>query len=65
MNTPMDGHISAKPRDSFIEVVPATSNRIATDRKIQGIQDKAAGVLVALFDSQRSFALDVLNSEFA
>ena len=65
MNTPMDGHISAKPRDSFIEVVPATSNRIATDRKIQGIQDKAAGVLVALFDSQRSFALGLFNSEFA
>jgi hypothetical protein len=46
-------------------VVPATSNRIATDRKIQGIQDKATGVLVALFDSQRSFALGLLNSEFA
>ena len=36
---------SAKPRDSFIEVMPATSNRMATERKIQGIQLKATGIL--------------------
>ena len=39
---------SAKPRDSFIEVMPATSNRMATERKIQGIQLKATGILEGL-----------------
>jgi hypothetical protein len=46
-------------------VVPATSYWIARERMIQGIQDMATGVLGALFDSERSFALGLLNSEFA
>jgi hypothetical protein len=45
--------------------MPATSNRMATERKIQGIQLKATGILEGLFDSQRSFALAPLNSEIA
>jgi hypothetical protein len=61
----MDGQISAKPRDSFIEVVPATSNRIATERKIQGTQDKAIGVLEGSFRLTARLALGLLNSEFA
>jgi hypothetical protein len=32
-----DGSGSEKPRDSFIEVMPATSSRMATKSRIQGI----------------------------
>src|SRR5262245_41800881 len=37
--------------------MPATSNRMATQRKIQAIQLKATGILEGLFDSQRSSRL--------
>src|SRR5262249_5368143 len=51
------GRSLAKTRDSFIEVMPVTSNRMATQRKIQAIQLKATGILEGLFDSQRSSRL--------
>jgi hypothetical protein len=45
--------------------MPATSNRMATERKIQGIQFKATGVLVGTSRLTAHLALAALNSEIA
>jgi hypothetical protein len=37
MRTASDGTGSVKPRESFIAVMPATSKRMAVERKSQGI----------------------------
>jgi len=43
--TAADGIGSAKPRDSFIEVIPATSSRMAAESRIQGMRaDESCGL---------------------